>query len=315
MFRLDRRSPLPSPPSFPVFQGSAVSTVACALFFFPQKRRTKSRTKALFFAATSFRSFPNSAIAETASGSANAACFRLSTDISPHPCSRFFQLLSQRAAPPFGRIHPVGPLQTQARGDAHAAFLTKQTAACLPPGRLAGSLTGRRGFTGQKKRMANGHSLIPQFLPTPRRRQPISSKTGPTAPPASRHSQRKRLQVAPAQQPTRRLRRKFFRRGPPSASKGERKQGTGQETARENREWGMSDGEGRRETIQETRPRDRANPPPKRNARGKALQRPGRLRPGSAKKASKRRPPAPAFHIPNMNCSLSIEADRIADLS
>lgn len=77
----------------------------------------------------------------------------------------------------------------------------------------------------------------------------------------------------------------------------------------------MGKREERRETIQETRPRDRANPPPKRNACGKALQRPGRLRPGFAKKAAKRRPPAPAFHIPMMNCSLSIEADRIVDPS
>lgn len=136
MFRLDQRFPHPSPPSFPVSQGSAISTVACALFFFPQKRRTKSRTKALFFAATSFRSFPNSAIAETASGSADAACFRLSTDLPPHPRSRFFQLLSRKAAAPFGQIHPVSPLQNQARADAHAAFLTKQTAARLPPGDL-----------------------------------------------------------------------------------------------------------------------------------------------------------------------------------
>lgn len=103
---------------------------------------------------------------------------------------------------------------------------------------------GAPGFhRAKKKRMANCHSLTQLFLLAPRRSQPISSKTGQTAPPASRHSQRKRLQVAPAQQPTRRLRRKYFRRGPPSASKGERKQGTGQETAREKRECGMGDGE------------------------------------------------------------------------
>lgn len=77
--------------------------------------------------------------------------FRLSTDLSPHPRSRFFQLLSRKAAAPFGQIHPVSSLQNQARADAHAAFLTKQTAARLPPGRLAWSLTGRRGFTGEKK--------------------------------------------------------------------------------------------------------------------------------------------------------------------
>lgn len=152
MFGLDQRSPLPSPPSFPIFQCSAVSTVACALFFFQQKRADQEQDEGVVFPCNFLPLVSNfSPSLKPRPEAPMRPVFRLSTAISPHPRSRFFQLLSRTAAAPFGRIHPVSPLQNQARADAHAAFLTKQTAARLPPGRLAWSLAGRRGFTGQKK--------------------------------------------------------------------------------------------------------------------------------------------------------------------
>ena len=137
-------------------------------------------------------------IVETASGSADAACFS--------PFNRYFApsslpLLSTPFADGRRAVWPNPPRQPTPKPSpsGRACRFLNETNRGAPSAREACLVFGGApGFHWAKKRMANGHSLIPQFLPAPRRRQPISSKTGPTPPPASRHALRKRLQVAPA---------------------------------------------------------------------------------------------------------------------
>lgn len=140
--------------------------------------------------------------------------------------------------------------------------------------------------------MANGHSLIPLLLPAPRRRQPISSKTRPPtralpAIPSANGSKLRRPNNQPAgcaENFSMRLACRIGRRSP--------KKEPGKKP-REKREWVMGDGEGRRETIQERRPRDRAKPAGKAqrprqgfcNARDACAPVPQRRRPSGARRA------------------------------
>lgn len=159
------------------------------------------------------------------------------------PFNRYFApfslpLLSTPFADNRRAVWPDPPCRPTPTTSAHgrACRFLNETNRGMPSAREACLVfDGAPGFHRAKKRMANGHSLIPLLLPAPRRRQPISSKTGAPAPPASRHSKRKWRQVALAQQPTRRLRRKFFDVSRLSHRKANAKKGNGQETARKER--------------------------------------------------------------------------------
>lgn len=135
----------------------------------------------MFFPATSFRSFPIYPPSLKPRPSAPHGVFS--------PFNRYFApfslpLLSTPFADSRRAVWPDPPCRPTPTTSAHgrACRFLNETNRGMPSAREACRVfDGAPGFHRAKKRMANGHSLIPLLLPAPRRRQPISSKTRPPA--------------------------------------------------------------------------------------------------------------------------------------